>query len=71
MPEDCKTQANLCWRAGAFAKGMITTALIAKPSIIGEGREAVVTQLSEEGLGMMNYRFDFPSVACKALGHAT
>lgn len=69
-PRNCKTQANLCWRAGAFAKGTITTALIAKPSIIGDGREAMVTQLAEGGVGMMNHRFDFPSVARKALGHA-
>lgn len=69
-PRNCKTQANLCWRTGALAKGKITTTLIAKPSIIGEGREAVVTQGSEGRLGMMNYRFDFPSVVCKALGHA-
>ena len=49
---------------------MITTSLIAKPKIIREGREAMVAQLSAGWLGVMNYRFDFPSVACKALGHA-
>lgn len=54
---NCKTLANLCWRAPAFAKGMVTTVLIvliAKPTIIGEGREAVVTKLSAGGLGMVN-----------------